>query len=223
MCVHSHRIVALSWRSVKHVPRTPEPSRFEPRPPRRFNSTSYNSHSLSGPSYENIVASHTTIGAGSESAVRNNTHNTPHTTNTNVNTITNAENGAPLNPDLEAGVVDSLVQPQPFPNPPSRQHLSVPPSQTPYASSIPPSTHNRLATTTTIGSRSNRGPPQRMPHETPILLPEYRYCARDGLVKPFRTHHCRNCGVVSGLLLYLAIQVTIFHLVYTEIRSSLPM
>ncbi|KAF8890744.1 DHHC palmitoyltransferase-domain-containing protein [Infundibulicybe gibba] len=34
----------------------------------------------------------------------------------------------------------------------------------------------------------------RRPSMTPVLLPEYRYCSRDGIVKPFRAHHCRNCG-----------------------------
>jgi palmitoyltransferase len=34
----------------------------------------------------------------------------------------------------------------------------------------------------------------RMPPTTPILLPEHRYCYRDGFVKPPRAHHCRACG-----------------------------
>lgn len=37
----------------------------------------------------------------------------------------------------------------------------------------------------------------RHPRTTPILLPEYRYCQRDQLVKPTRAHHCRACGTVS--------------------------
>ncbi|KAJ7574053.1 DHHC palmitoyltransferase-domain-containing protein [Mycena floridula] len=35
----------------------------------------------------------------------------------------------------------------------------------------------------------SRGPPT-----TPVLLPEHRYCARDEIVKPYRSHHCRICG-----------------------------
>ncbi|KAJ1308084.1 hypothetical protein OPQ81_002148 [Rhizoctonia solani] len=35
----------------------------------------------------------------------------------------------------------------------------------------------------------NRNPPQ-----TPVLAAEYRYCARDRLMKPMRTHHCRLCA-----------------------------
>ncbi|KAH9943901.1 zf-DHHC-domain-containing protein [Amylocystis lapponica] len=34
----------------------------------------------------------------------------------------------------------------------------------------------------------------RRPPTTPQLLPEYRYCRRDGFVKPLRAHHCRACG-----------------------------
>ncbi|RPD63361.1 zf-DHHC-domain-containing protein [Lentinus tigrinus ALCF2SS1-6] len=34
----------------------------------------------------------------------------------------------------------------------------------------------------------------RAPSKTPILLPEYRYCYRDGFQKPSRAHHCRACG-----------------------------
>ncbi|KAI0742878.1 zf-DHHC-domain-containing protein [Daedaleopsis nitida] len=34
----------------------------------------------------------------------------------------------------------------------------------------------------------------RKPPETPILLPHYRYCHKDGFQKPLRAHHCRACG-----------------------------
>ncbi|KAG7087782.1 hypothetical protein E1B28_013723 [Marasmius oreades] len=34
----------------------------------------------------------------------------------------------------------------------------------------------------------------RRPSNTPQLLPEFRYCQKDGFVKPYRTHHCRACG-----------------------------
>ncbi|KAG6833410.1 hypothetical protein H0H87_007395 [Tephrocybe sp. NHM501043] len=36
----------------------------------------------------------------------------------------------------------------------------------------------------------------RRPQNAPILRPEHRYCDIDGIVKPYRTHHCRNCGTV---------------------------
>ncbi|KAG5645126.1 hypothetical protein DXG03_006843 [Asterophora parasitica] len=34
----------------------------------------------------------------------------------------------------------------------------------------------------------------RKPPLSPVLLPERRYCELDGIVKPYRTHHCRSCG-----------------------------
>jgi len=37
----------------------------------------------------------------------------------------------------------------------------------------------------------------RRPPTTPVLVDEYRYCSRDELIKPYRTHHCRTCGTVS--------------------------
>lgn len=37
----------------------------------------------------------------------------------------------------------------------------------------------------------------RMPPGDRVLRPEFRYCQRDGFVKPLRAHHCRACGTVS--------------------------
>ncbi|KAH9477093.1 Palmitoyltransferase PFA3 [Psilocybe cubensis] len=34
----------------------------------------------------------------------------------------------------------------------------------------------------------------RKPPTTPVLQPVHRYCIRDGIVKPYRSHHCRICG-----------------------------
>ncbi|KAJ3997730.1 zf-DHHC-domain-containing protein [Lentinula boryana] len=34
----------------------------------------------------------------------------------------------------------------------------------------------------------------RRPPTTPVLAPEYRYCSRCLLLKPYRAHHCRACG-----------------------------
>jgi len=49
----------------------------------------------------------------------------------------------------------------------------------------------------------NLPPPifSRQPSTRPVLLPEYRYCSKDKIVKPPRAHHCRACGTVSGTLL----------------------
>lgn len=43
----------------------------------------------------------------------------------------------------------------------------------------------------------------RIPHQTPVLLPEKLYCWRDEFVKPPRTHHCRICGTVRSSSLHL--------------------
>ena len=37
----------------------------------------------------------------------------------------------------------------------------------------------------------------RQPPTTAVLQPLHRYCLRDGLVKPYRAHHCRSCETVS--------------------------
>lgn len=42
---------------------------------------------------------------------------------------------------------------------------------------------------------------RRRPSTLPVLHPAHRYCYRDQIVKPYRTHHCRNCGTVSHCLL----------------------
>ena len=39
----------------------------------------------------------------------------------------------------------------------------------------------------------------RKPPTTPVLLPQYRYCYKDGHIKPFRAHHCRACGTVRPI------------------------
>ncbi|KAF9512155.1 hypothetical protein BS47DRAFT_1466052 [Hydnum rufescens UP504] len=36
--------------------------------------------------------------------------------------------------------------------------------------------------------------PSRRPPTYPMLAPEYRYCRREEILKPPRTHHCRICG-----------------------------
>lgn len=51
----------------------------------------------------------------------------------------------------------------------------------------------------TSGASSTPGLPMmytRRPPISPVLKPEYRYCGRDGFVKPLRAHHCRACGTV---------------------------
>lgn len=57
----------------------------------------------------------------------------------------------------------------------------------------------------------------RNPPQTPVLADEYRYCARDKLMKPMRTHHCRLCATVSGIIWLYSYPITLFGLVCTAI------
>jgi hypothetical protein len=63
----------------------------------------------------------------------------------------------------------------------------------------------------------------RRPNTTPVLKPEYRYCARDEHIKPYRTHHCRVCGTVSSNLFVYGIPIVLMRgsLVCAQVRSSL--
>lgn len=47
----------------------------------------------------------------------------------------------------------------------------------------------------------------RRPPTAPVLLSAHRYCYRDEVVKPFRAHHCRNCGTVSASLLSVDVEL----------------
>jgi len=67
---------------------------------------------------------------------------------------------------------------------------------------LPPPAHLNTESKRTPASpgSSVSNPPwgvSRRPPTTPTLLPEHRYCSYDGLIKPFRTHHCRACGTVG--------------------------
>ena len=104
-------------------------------------------------------------------------------------------------------------------------HRKQPPSQSPNGPGRPVAEHNTASgaddlvrnpnertrtdnpphsggTGTHTISTSSQIPPEeltRRPPQHPALLPEYRYCYKDELVKPMRAHHCRICGTVSQL------------------------
>lgn len=67
----------------------------------------------------------------------------------------------------------------------------------------------------------------RQPPTTPVLQPLHRYCLTDGLVKPYRAHHCRSCGTVSSSQIKCVIFVRSYnfirHAVCAKIRSSLSL
>jgi len=71
----------------------------------------------------------------------------------------------------------------------TREPLPPPPSN-------PRELEDGLGATSRSQNAADSHPPwfSRVPSASPVLLPEYRYCFRDELVKPFRAHHCRACG-----------------------------
>lgn len=116
------------------------------------------------------------------------------------------------------------VQPTPRPTAPSRdntrdiggppyrndsssssptQHNLLPPPSVQHAAPQSSSGHSApqsedASSPEQMKSASERIPPEpgRRPPSTPILVPAYRYCEREGLIKPLRAHHCKACGKV---------------------------
>jgi palmitoyltransferase len=91
----------------------------------------------------------------------------------------------------EARPADALPKALPPKNATSKVATAAHPHQ-------PPTTHGRENVTDpppltqSASAWFSRAPPQHG-----VLLPEYRYCSREGFVKPLRAHHCRSCGKVS--------------------------
>lgn len=85
-------------------------------------------------------------------------------------------------------------------------HLSEKPEQTPefnagVTDTLPPVQSAQAHSGTIPPSANLNDPPTKMPmmftrkpSTYPVLRREYRYCHRDGFVKPSRAHHCRACG-----------------------------
>ena len=123
----------------------------------------------------------------------------------------NTENEAPQTPPLEAGV-ESPAQAYARSHS-SRWRVSQPHDNVDH---LPP---NRAAGNEVVEmdaipivTDDNRGrshdpteahlPPLRHPPFYPALSPESRYCQKDEIIKPPRTHHCRICGTVCHLALW---------------------
>ena len=92
----------------------------------------------------------------------------------------------------------------------------------------PPPSHqpSQAQPTPLPGTASSRKPMMytRAPPQTPVLLPQYRYCHKDGFQKPLRAHHCRACGTVSNSGTCVGHDLTGRGLsVCSEVRSSLSM
>ncbi|KAI0651141.1 zf-DHHC-domain-containing protein [Trametes meyenii] len=71
------------------------------------------------------------------------------------------------------------------------QHSRSPSAQQPPSEPEPPMQPQPLPGT---GEEPKPMMFTRKPPSTPIMLPEYRYCHKDGFQKPMRAHHCRACG-----------------------------
>ncbi|KAI0324507.1 zf-DHHC-domain-containing protein [Cubamyces sp. BRFM 1775] len=83
----------------------------------------------------------------------------------------------------------SLSSSQRHPPPSSSEDQAHPPSQPEAESHIQP-----LPGTASAEGEQKPMMFTRKPPTTPIMLPEYRYCHKDGFQKPLRAHHCRACG-----------------------------
>jgi hypothetical protein len=88
------------------------------------------------------------------------------------------QSSVPQTSDVNAGLLDTL--------PPVRAARSL-------NTTAPP-----IPEETGSASESPSLHDSRLPPNVPVLLPAHRYCHRDGIVKPYRAHHCRACGTVCS-------------------------
>lgn len=90
----------------------------------------------------------------------------------------------------EAGYHSRTPVGQPLPPPDDLQTSPI--------DALPPVAAGRAAREMRNGGEEGLPPPfySRRPPTHSVLLPEFRYCPRDGIVKPMRAHHCRACGTV---------------------------
>jgi hypothetical protein len=113
----------------------------------------------------------------------------------------------------------SPTQPSLAPPPPVHQaaSLSSGNNSDPQSEDTPPSRTKK------VNERNPPGP-RRKPPSTPLLVSAYRYCGREGFVKPLRAHHCRACGKVWIILKgYQSPPLTLSLSVCAEVRSSLSL
>ena len=143
----------------------------------------------------------------------------------NLGSDTDVESNLPANGTQRPSTTVSTSETQP-----SNTFKPASPSITVHSSSPESRTHlafeNNLKlpkwkSTTPATKRSERAQLMeaqlhRRPPTTPVLQPLHRYCLTDGLVKPYRAHHCRSCGTVSSS----QIKCVIFVLSYNFIRHA---
>ncbi|THH03993.1 hypothetical protein EW145_g5843 [Phellinidium pouzarii] len=95
-------------------------------------------------------------------------------------------------PNADAALADKITAAHPFDNP----------KLTPLPSKTITNTNENGIENNVQKANDVLPPPQysRRPPTHPALLPEYRYCYKDGFIKPMRAHHCRICA--TCVLLY---------------------
>ncbi|KAH7911131.1 DHHC palmitoyltransferase-domain-containing protein [Hygrophoropsis aurantiaca] len=135
---------------------------------------------IRGPSYELMSPTVDLSRNPSHDPGRGNKQRNPSTTSNTLAGSTstkdrNSQTTAASNDPEEAGVANTLAAPIADPHTLTMRPESV---------------------TRTESSSIDLPPPMfsRRPPTTPILLPEYRYCNKEKILKPHRAHHCRACG-----------------------------
>ena len=114
----------------------------------------------------------------------------------------------------------SPTQPSLAPPPPVNQA----PSLSSDNNSDPQSEDTPSPSRTKKANERNPPGPRRKPPSTPVLVSAYRYCGREGFVKPLRAHHCRACGKVWVIFEgYQTPPLTVSLPVCAEVRSSLSL
>ncbi|KAJ3972005.1 zf-DHHC-domain-containing protein [Lentinula raphanica] len=147
-----------------HVPQCPPPI---PPPPAR-------------PSYVSNSASR-----NGTSSYSNGNHHPGHFQGRPYEQMPSAPNGYDQE-DWNAGVMNTFSRPG-IPELP----LSLPPL---HESTFQPHDHKSNAKLLNDLRRAAEKHVTRRPPTTPVLAPEYRFCSKCMLIKPYRAHHCRVCG-----------------------------
>lgn len=88
------------------------------------------------------------------------------------------------------------------PTSPTAHHTASPPAAT--ASDPPPRPSRSSAAPSYLAfpdppddyEPPKRLPVERIPRNAPVLTEQYRYNAREGIVRPYRSHRCRHCAAV---------------------------
>jgi palmitoyltransferase len=176
MYVPCRILFSLGANTVQYVSVTPEPpvSRV-PRPRSSYDSVNGN---IGGAAYESSSTSppHAYTNTHSEAVMQE--QKPSHISNMSTKSlhISQGHQSANHTADPETGVSDAIPSPS--------RHLNPEPSR-----ATAKETKENVS-----GSHSRSH--ARIPPNIPVLLPHHRYCQRDQILKPPRTHHCRACGTV---------------------------